>query len=107
METTILNFRHLFERHDLASALLEEINALQGECGLTLRKGTMVDATFIAAPTSTKDAQGKRDPEMSSMKKGGNPWHFGIKAHVGVDTTHWLVHTVVGTAAKVAYVSIT
>jgi transposase, IS5 family len=99
-ETTILKFRHLLERHGLAGALLEEINGLLGERGLILRKGTMVDATLIAAPTSTKNAQGKRDPEMSSTKKG-NQWYFGMKAHVGVDTAHGLVHTVVGTAAKV------
>jgi transposase, IS5 family len=105
-ETTILNFRHLLERHGLAGALLDEINTLLGERGLILRKGTMVDATLIAAPTSTKNAQGKRDPEMSSTKKG-NQWYFGMKAHVGVDTAHGLVHTVVGTAAKVPDVSIT
>jgi transposase, IS5 family len=66
----------------------------------------MVDATLIAAPTSTKNAQGKRDPEMSSTKKG-NQWYFGMKAHVGVDTAHGLVHTVVGTAAKVPDVVVT
>jgi transposase, IS5 family len=105
-ETTILKFRHLLERHGLAGALLEEINGLLGERGLILRKGTMVDATLIAAPTSTKNAQGKRDPEMSSTKKG-NQWYFGMKAHVGVDTAHGLVHTVVGTAAKVPDVVVT
>jgi len=105
-ETTICKFRHLLERQGLAGALLEEINGLLGERGLILRKGTMVDATLIAAPTSTKNAQGKRDPEMSSTKKG-NQWYFGMKAHVGVDTAHGLVHTVVGTAAKVPDVSIT
>jgi transposase, IS5 family len=105
-ETTILKFRHLLERHGLAGALLEEINGLLGERGLILRKGTMVDATLIAAPTSTKNAQGKRDPEMSSTKKG-NQWYFGMKAHVGVDTAHGLVHTVVGTAAKVPDVKVT
>jgi hypothetical protein len=105
-ETTILKFRHLLERQGLAGALLEEINALLGERGLILRKGTMVDATLIAAPTSTKNAQGKRDPEMSSTKKG-NQWCFGMKAHVGVDTAHGLVHTVVGTAAKVPDVKVT
>jgi transposase, IS5 family len=105
-ETTILKFRHLLERHGLAGALLEEINGLLGERGLILRKGTMVDATLIAAPTSTKNAQGKRDPEMSSTKKG-NQWYFGMKAHVGVDTAHGLVHTVVGTAAKVPDVNVT
>jgi transposase, IS5 family len=105
-ETTILKFRHLLERQGLAGALFEEINGLLGERGLILRKGTMVDATLIAAPTSTKNAQGKRDPEMSSTKKG-NQWYFGMKAHVGVDTAHGLVHTVVGTAAKVPDVVVT
>jgi len=72
-ETTILKFRHLLERHGLATAMLEEINALLGERGLILRQGTMVDATLVAAPTSTKNRDGKRDPEMSSTKKG-NQW---------------------------------
>ncbi len=86
-ETTICKFRHLLERQGLTGALFEEINGLLGERGLILRKGTMVDVTLIAAPTSTKNAQGKRDPEMSSSKKG-NQWYFGMKANVGVDTAH-------------------
>jgi len=105
-ETTILKFRHLLERHGLAMAILEEINALLVERGLILRQGTMVDATLVAAPTSTKNDSGKRDPEMSSTKKG-NQWHFGMKAHVGVDTENGLVHTVIGTAAKVPDVKVT
>jgi IS5 family transposase len=104
-ETTILKFRHLLERHDLAAALLEEINALLGERGLILRQGTMVDATLVAAPTSTKNRERKRDPEMSSTKKG-NQWYFGMKAHIGADTANGLVHTVVGTAAKVPDVKV-
>jgi IS5 family transposase len=105
-ETTILKFRHLLERHGLTTAILEEINALLVERGLILRQGTMVDATLVAAPTSTKNDSGKRDPEMSSTKKG-NQWHFGMKAHVGVDTENGLVHTVIGTAAKVPDVKVT
>ena len=105
-ETTILKFRHLLERHGLATTILEEINALLGERGLILRQGTMVDATLIAAPTSTKNRTGKRDPQMSSTKKG-NQWYFGMKAHIGADTANGLVHTVVGTAAKVPDVTMT
>ena len=100
-ETTILKFRHLLDRHGLATAMLDEINTLLGERGLILRQGTMVDATLVAAPTSTKNRKGKRDPEMSSTKKG-NQWYFGMKAHIGADTANGLVHTVLGTAAKVA-----
>ena len=105
-ETTILKFRHLLERHGLAAAILDEINALLGERGLILRQGTMVDATLVAAPTSTKNRKGKRDPEMSSTKKG-NQWYFGMKAHIGADSAHGLVHTVVGTPAKVPDVKVT
>jgi IS5 family transposase len=105
-ETTILKFRHLLERHGLTTAMLDEINALLGERGLILRHGTMVDATLVAAPTLTKNSKGNRDPEMSSTKKG-NQWHFGMKAHIGADTAHGLVHTVVGTAAKVPDVKAT
>ena len=105
-EATILKFRHLLERHNLASAMLEQINALLGERGLILRQGTMVDATLVAAPTSTNNRSGKRDPEMSSTKKG-NQWYFGMKAHIGADTANGLVHTVVGTAAKVPDVKVT
>jgi len=105
-ETTILKFRHLLERHGLAPVMLDEINAVLIARGLLLRQGTMVDATLIAAPTSTKNRTKKRDPEMSSTKKG-NQWYFGMKAHIGADTTNGLVHTVVGTAAKVPDVTIT
>ena len=100
-ETTILKFRHLLERHGLATAMLEEINALLGERGLILRQGTMVDATLVAAPTSTKNRDGKRDPEMSSTKKG-NQWYFGMKVHVGADVNSGLVHTVSVTPANVS-----
>jgi IS5 family transposase len=105
-ETTILKFRHLLERHGLAAAMLDEINALLGERGLILHQGTMVDATLVAEATSTRNRQGKRDPQMSSTKKG-NQWYFGMKAHIGADTAHGLVHTVVGTTAKVPDVKVT
>ena len=103
-ETTILNFRHLLERHGLAAKLLEAVNRhLQGK-GLLLRQGTIVDATIIDAPSSTKNSSGTRDPEMHQTKKG-NQWFFGMKAHIGVDRDSGLVHTVVTTAANVADVT--
>ena len=105
-ESTILNFRHPLERHNLAAQILAQINALLADRGLLLRQGTMVDATLIAAPPSTKNRDNKRDPEMSSTKKG-DQWHFGMKAHIGADTAHGLVHTVVDTAAKVPDVTVT
>jgi IS5 family transposase len=100
-ETTILNFRHLLEEHQLAEALFGEIVALLTERGFILRQGTIVDATLIAAPSSTKNRDRKRDPDMTSSKKG-NDWHFGMKAHIGVDTAHGLVHTVEGTTGKIS-----
>jgi IS5 family transposase len=99
-ESTILRFRHLLERHGLADKLLETVNAFLSERGLILKHGTAVDATLIAAPSSTKNKDGTRDPEMHQTKKG-NQWHFGMKAHIGVDTKSGLVHSVVGTAANV------
>ncbi len=99
-ETTILNFRHLLERNQLAGRMLAEVNAMLGERGLLLRRGTIVDATIISAPSSTKNSTGKRDPEMRQTKKG-NQWHFGMKAHIGVDAESGLVHTVTGTGANV------
>ena len=105
-ESSILHFRHLLERHDLAQTMLATINALLIERGLILNKGTMVDATLVAAPPSTKNREKKRDPEMSSTKKG-NQWYFGMKAHIGVDTANGLVHSVIGTAAKVPDVVMT
>jgi IS5 family transposase len=100
-ETTILNFRHLLEAHQLAESLFQEVVALLTERGLILREGTIVDATLIAAPPSTKNRARKRDPEMTSSKKG-NQWHFGMKAHLGVDTAHGLVHTLEATTGKVS-----
>lgn len=99
-ETTILNFRHLLERHVLTEAIFGEVNAYLAENGLTLRSGTLVDATIIDAPSSTKNKAGKRDPEMSSTKKG-NDWYFGMKAHVGVDADSGVVHSLEATTAKV------
>ena len=103
-ESTILRFRHRLEKHKLADAILTAVNDLLGEQGLLLRQGSAVDATLIAAPSSTKNKDGKRDPEMHSSKKG-NQWHFGMKAHIGVDTDSGLVHTVRGTAGHVADVT--
>lgn len=103
-ETTILNFRHLLEKHQLAEQMLAQVNALLGERGLLLRQGTIVDATIISAPSSTKNQAGARDPEMHQTKKG-NEWHFGMKAHIGVDADSGLVHTVVGTPANVSDVT--
>ena len=100
-ETTILNFRRLLEKHELAVGILAVINGYLGDRGLSLRQGTIVDATLINAPSSTKNKEGKRDPEMCQTKKG-NQWHFGMKAHIGVDDESGLVHSVVGTAANVA-----
>jgi IS5 family transposase len=99
--TTVLHFRHWLERHDLAKGLFDEVGAMLEERGLLMRQGTIVDATIIAAPSSTKNKQQSRDPEMHQTKKG-NQWYFGMKAHIGVDVASGLVHTVVGTAANEA-----
>lgn len=103
-ETTILNFRRLLEKHELATGILAVINGYLGDRGLSLRQGTIVDATLINAPSSTKNKDGKRDPEMHQTKKG-NQYYFGMKAHIGVDDESGLVHSVVGTAANVADVT--
>ena len=100
-ETTLLNFRHLLEKHDLAPKILEAVNADLTRKGLLLRRGTMVDATIIAAPSSTKNADNARDPEMHQTKKG-NQWYFGMKVHVGADVNSGLVHTVSVTPANVS-----
>ena len=98
-ESTILRFRHLLEANNLASQILATVNAKLIERGLLLKAGTVVDATLIAAPSSTKNNSGERDPEMHQTKKG-NQWHFGMKAHIGADAESGLVHTVTGTAAN-------
>jgi len=98
-ETTILRFRRVLEKHKLAPQILQTINDLLRSKGLMLRAGTVVDATLIAAPNSTKNAAGERDPEMKQSKKG-NQYYFGMKAHIGVDADSGLVHTVRGTAGS-------
>ncbi|WAC46440.1 IS5 family transposase [Pseudomonas sp. SL4(2022)] len=103
-ETTILNFRRLLEKHELASGILSVINGYLGDRGLSLRQGTIVDATLTNAPSSTKNKDGKRDPEMHQTKKG-KQYYLGMKAHIGVDDESGLVHSVVGTAANVADVT--
>ena len=99
--TTLLKFRRLLETHDLCKGLFTAINADLTAQGLLLREGTLVDATLIAAPSSTKNQEKQRDPEMHQTKKG-NQWYFGMKAHIGADRDSKLVHTVVATAANVA-----
>ena len=99
--TTLLGFRHLLAANNLTRALLAEVNAMLGQRGVLLREGTIIDATIIAAPSSTKNQTRARDPEMKQVKKA-NAWHFGMKAHLGVDVASGLVHTVEGTSANVA-----
>lgn len=99
-ESTLLRFRHLLEEHKLAAKMLLVINTTLAAQGLMLKTGSVVDATLIDAPSSTKNKDGKRDPEMHQVKKG-NQWHFGMKAHIAVDADSGLVHTVIGTAANV------
>ena len=98
-ETTILNFRHLLERHKLGKALFDEINAHLESGGLRLREGSIVDASINEAPSSTKNRTRERDPEMHQTKKG-NQWHFGMKAHIGVDSETGVVHSLSTTAAN-------
>jgi IS5 family transposase len=98
-ESTILRFRHMLEAHGLGQQILATVNAKLIDRGLMLKTGTVVDATLIAAPSSTKNALGERDPEMHQTKKG-NQWHFGMKAHIGVDAESGLVHTVTTTPAN-------
>ena len=104
-ETTILNFRHFLEKHELTAALLEEINGHLKARGLLVSKGSMVDATIIHAPSSTKNQDKARDPEMHQTKKG-NEWHFGMKLHIGADVDSGAVHTVEVTPANEADISL-
>lgn len=97
---SILRFRHLLEEYRLSPQILAVVNATLADKGLMLKQGTVVDAALIAAPSSTKNQDGESDPEMHQTKKG-NQWHFGMKAHIGVDADSGLVHTVVGAAANV------
>jgi IS5 family transposase len=99
--TTLLQFRHLLERHELTKAIFEEVAALLAQKKLSLREGTIVDATMIAAPSSTKNERKERDPEMHQARKG-NQWYFGMKAHLGVDAHSGLAHSVSVTAANVS-----
>jgi IS5 family transposase len=99
-ETTILKFRHLLEKHGLGKALFDEMTATLTERGLLLRQGTIVDATLIAAPPSTKNRTRARDPEMKQTRKG-NQWYFGMKAHIGADAASGCVHSAEMTSANV------
>lgn len=94
-----MNFRHLLEQHQLARQLFKTINRWLAEAGVMMTQGTLVDATIIEAPSSTKNKEQQRDPEMHQTKKG-NQWHFGMKAHIGVDAKSGLTHSLVTTAAN-------
>jgi transposase, IS5 family len=96
--STLLTFRRLLEQYDLTPAILAEVNGHLSERGLLMRKGTVVDATIIAAPSSTKNEEGKRNPEMHHTKKG-QQWHFGMTMHTGVDAESSLINSVVCAAA--------
>jgi transposase, IS5 family len=100
-ETTVCKFRHLLERHGLGAKIFQRVNGYLESRGVKLGTGTIVDATLIQAPSSTRNKEGKRDPEMHQVRKG-NQWHFGMKAHVGVDAESKLVHSLAATAANVA-----
>ena len=99
-----MGFRHLLEANQLPQAILKEVNTLLKERGLLMNQGTLIDATLIAAPSSTKNEKRERDPDMHQAKKG-NQWHFGMKAHIGADDQSGLVHTVISTAANVSDIS--
>ncbi|MBQ0960296.1 IS5 family transposase [Ideonella sp. 4Y11] len=99
-ESTILRFRHVLEKHKLAAQILQTVNDLLSAKGVMLKSGTVVDATLIAAPSSTKNKSGERDPEMKQSRKG-QQWYFGMKCHIGVDIESGLVHTVKGTSGAV------
>jgi len=100
-ESTVCKFRHLLEEHGLGKRIFEEVGRYLQEHGFKLSRGTIVDATIISAPSSTKNKDKARDPEMHQTKKG-NQWYFGMKAHIGVDAKERLIHSVVATAANVA-----
>ena len=99
-ETTILAFRHLLEKHDLGDQIFEAVKAHLKANGMAMKQGTIIDATLIAAPSSTKNEKRERDPEMHQTKKG-NQWYFGMKVHIGVDKDTGLIHSVETTAANV------
>ena len=98
--TTLLKFRHLLEKHDIGKAIFDDIKGILEKQGLIMHGGTIVDATLVEAPSSTKNETGKRDPEMHQTKKG-NQWHFGMKVHIGADAGTGYVHTITGTSANV------
>jgi IS5 family transposase len=98
--TTLLKFRHLLEKHNICEALFKDIVERLDAAGLMMRGGTIVDATIISAPSSTKNKEGQRDPEMHQTKKG-NQWYHGMKVHAGVDAGSGYIHTITGTAANV------
>lgn len=100
-ETTVCKFRHLLESHELGKTLFEQVHRHLEAQGIKISRGTIVDATIINAPSSTKNAAGERDPDMHQTRKG-KQWYFGMKAHMGVDSEHKLIHSVVATAANVA-----
>jgi IS5 family transposase len=99
-ETTVCKFRHLLEAHGLGRKLFEQVGAHLQAKGMKVSNGTIVDATIINAPSSTKNASGQRDPQMHQVKKG-NQWYFGMKAHLGVDKKHKLIHSVAATSANI------
>lgn len=99
--TTLLKFRRIIEKHGLGQAMLNELNVILSDAGVIMHGGSIVDASFVEAPSSTKNATGTRDPQAHQAKKGKN-WHFGYKAHIGVDAGSGLVHSVVTTAANVS-----
>jgi IS5 family transposase len=99
-ETTILSFRHLLEKHDLGKQIFETVKAHLKEQGMSMKQGTIIDATLIAAPSSTKNKKGERDPEMHQTRKG-KQWYFGMKVHIGVDKDNGLIHSIETTSANV------
>jgi len=100
-ETTACKFRHLLEKHEIGRQLFEQVHVHLEKQGIKVSRGTIVDATIISAPSSTKNAAGERDPDMHQTKKG-KQWYFGMKAHIGVDSKTKVIHAVVATAANVA-----
>ena len=104
-ETTILNFRHFLERHNLGKGLFDTMNRHLAQHGLMLREGSIVDATILSAPSSTKNQSNERDPEMCQTRKG-QQWHFGMKMHIGVDEALGLIHSIETTAASVHDVTV-
>ena len=99
-ETTVCKFRHLLEEQGLGKKLFEQVNEYLKEQGMAVNRGTIVDATIIHAPSSTKNRRKEGDPEMHQTRKG-NQWYFGMKAHIGVDSRSKLIHSVEATAANV------